>query len=317
MDTPRLTPALLHPRHWLVWLGMGLWWTTSLLPRPAMFWLGRGLGRAMYHLGGFRRVIATRNLELCFPHLTPVERDLLLRKNFENTGISLFESAMAWWWPWRRLSPLVTFAGLEHLRQLDGRGAILLVMHFTTLEIAGQALGHHFDCDGMYRPHKNRVYDYWQRRRRVASHPDANFFPREDIRGVLRALRRGRAVWYAPDQDYGPKQSVFAPFFGVAAASITATARLAKAGNAVVLPLTFGRRADGGYWVTLGSPLGDFPQGDEVADATRINQLVEAAIRQQPEQYLWVHRRFKTRPRGEPSLYGVDKIRRKRSRQRR
>lgn len=296
---------------------MGLWWTASLLPRPAMFWLGRSLGRGMYHFGGFRRVVAARNLELCFPHLTPAERDLLLRKNFENTGIALFESAMAWWWPWRRLGALVTFTGLEHLQQLNGRGAVLLVMHFTTVEIAGQALGHHFDCDGMYRSHKNPVYDYWQRRRRLTSHPHAHFFPREDIRGVLRALRRGRAVWYAPDQDYGPKQSVFAPFFGVSAASITATARLAKAGNAVVLPLTFGRRADGSYWVTVGAPLGDFPQGDDVADATRINQLVEAAIREQPEQYLWVHRRFKTRPRGEPSLYGVDKIRRKRSRQRR
>lgn len=317
LESPRFNPALLHPRYWPVWIGIGLWWLTSLLPRPAMFWLGRALGRAMYHLGGFRRVIAARNLELCFPQLAPHERAALLRRNFENTGISLFEAAMAWWWPWSKLGPLVTFEGLEHLRQLNGRGALLMVMHFTTLEIAGQALGHHFDCDGMYRPHKNPVYDYWQRRRRVAGHSEAEFFTRDDIRGVMRTLRRGRALWYAPDQDYGPKQSVFAPFFGVSAASITATARLAKAGNALVLPLTFGRRADNTYWVKVCPPLEDFPGDDEVADATRINQVVEAAIVQQPDQYLWVHRRFKTRPRGEPSLYSVDKTRRKRTRDRR
>lgn len=314
---PHFTPTLLHPRYWLTWLGMALWWSSSLLPHRAMLCLGRWIGRGMYRLGGFRRVIAARNLELCFPDQSPAERNRLLRQTFENIGISLFEVAMAWWWPWRRLAKRVTIEGLEHLRELNGRGALLMAMHFTSLEVGGQVLGHYFCSDAMYRPHKNPVYDYLQRRGRLARHPDSEVFPRKDVRGVMRALRQGRVIWYAPDQDYGPKQSVFAPFLGVLAASVTATAKFAKAGNAVVLPFTNVRLPDGTYRVTIHPPLAGFPSGDEIADAARINQVVEGFIRQQPDQYLWVHRRFKTRPPGELSVYSVAKRRKKKRRDRR
>lgn len=311
---PRFTPALLHPRYWLTWLGMALWWSSSLLPHRAMLWLGRRLGRGLFHLGGFRRIIAARNLELCFPDQSPAQRDRLLQQTFENIGISFFEVAMAWWWPWRRFAKRVAIEGLEHLHQLNGQGALLMAIHYSTLEVGGQVLGHYFASDGMYRPHKNPVYDYLQRRGRLANNLGSEVFPRKDVRGVMRALRQGRVIWYAPDQDYGAKQSVFAPFFGVPAATVTATAKFAKAGNALVLPFTHVRLADGTYQVTIHPPLDNFPTGDELADAERINRIVEGFVLQQPDQYLWVHRRFKTRPPGEPSLYSVHKRRKKKRR---
>lgn len=307
METPGFTLSLLHPRYWLTWFGMGLWRLTALLPHAMMVWLGRWLGRLLLRVGGFRRAIASRNLELCFPELTVQQRKILLRKNFEDLGISLFEVAMAWWWPWRRFARRFELHGLEHLEQLNGQGALLMAMHYTTLEIGGQVLAHYYSTDGMYRAHKNPVYDYLQQKGRLANNPDCSVFPREDVRGVLKALRRGRVVWYAPDQDYGSKLSVFAPFFGVPAATVMATAKFARAGHAKVLPFTHVRLADGRYRVTVHPPLENFPTGDDCADATRINGIVEAFIRETPEQYLWVHRRFKTRPPGEKSLYSVRK----------
>ncbi len=293
---------------------MGLWRLTALLPYGMMMWLGRGLGRVLLRVGGFRRAIASRNLELCFPEKTTQQRQLLLIKNFEDLGISLFEVAMAWWWPWRRFAERFELHGLEHLEQLNGQGALLMAMHYTTLEVGGQILAHYYSTDGMYRPHGNPVYDYLQQKGRLSNNPDCAVFPREDVRGVLKALRRGRVIWYAPDQDYGRKQSVFAPFFGVPAASVTATAKLARAGNAKVLPFTHVRLANGHYRVTVHPPLENFPSGDDVADATRINNIIEAFIRVTPEQYLWVHRRFKTRPPGAESVYPAKRKRKGRKR---
>ncbi len=303
MKSPDFKFSLLHPRYWLTWIGMGLWRLTALLPYGAMVWSGRRLGRLLLRVGGFRRAVASRNLELCFPEKTAQQRQILLTKNFEDLGISLFEVAMAWWWPWRRFAERFELQGLEHLEQLNGQGALLMAMHYTTLEVGGQVLAHYYSTDGMYRPHGNPVYDYLQQKGRLANNPDCAVYPREDVRGVLKALRRGRVIWYAPDQDYGRKQSVFAPFFGVPAASVTATAKFARAGNAKVLPFTHVRLANGQYRVTVHPPLENFPTGDDVADATRINGIVEEFIRATPEQYLWVHRRFKTRPPGAESVY--------------
>ncbi len=311
---PHFSVASLHPRYWLTWLGMALWRASALLPHTWMLWLGRNLGRGLYRLGGFRRAIAERNLELCFPDLSLTEREALLRRTFENIGISFFEVAMAWWWPWRRIAKRVSLEGFEHIEALRGQGALLMAVHFTTLELGGQVLGHYYSYDAMYRPHDNPVYDYLQRRGRLAGHPGSEVFPRKDVRGVMRALRQGRLIWYAPDQDYGPKQSVFVPFFGVSAASVTATAKFAKAGNARVLPFSHVRLPDGHYRVSIHPPLEQFPSGDEVADAARINRIVEDLVRQQPDQYLWVHRRFKTRPPAEPSLYSVRKRRKRKPR---
>ncbi|MFC2974196.1 lipid A biosynthesis lauroyl acyltransferase [Azotobacter bryophylli] len=306
MDRPRFRARFLHPRFWLLWLGLGLLWLLVQLPYVCLLWLGRGLGALMFHLAGSRRRIARRNLELCFPELSEARREQLLRENFASTGIAFFEMAMSWWWPRQRLARLARIEGLEHLQraQAEGRGVILMAFHFTTLEIGAALLGQRQTIDGMYREHSNPVFDYVQRRGRERHNADATAIEREDIRAMLRVLRAGRAIWYAPDQDYGRKQSLFAPLFGIPAATVTATTKFARLGKARVVPFSQSRLADGsGYRLVIHPPLEDFPGESEEADCRRINQLVEQAIRQQPEQYLWAHRRFKTRPDGEPSLY--------------
>lgn len=306
MDRPRFRARFLHPRFWLLWLGLGLLWLLVQLPYVCLLRLGRGLGALMFHLAGSRRRIARRNLELCFPELSEARREQLLRENFASTGIAFFEMAMSWWWPRQRLARLARIEGLEHLQraQAEGRGVILMAFHFTTLEIGAALLGQRQTIDGMYREHSNPVFDYVQRRGRERHNADATAIERDDIRAMLRVLRAGRAIWYAPDQDYGRKQSLFAPLFGIPAATVTATTKFARLGKARVVPFSQSRLADGsGYRLVIHPPLEDFPGESEEADCRRINQLVEQAIRQQPEQYLWAHRRFKTRPDGEPSLY--------------
>lgn len=285
-------------------MGMALWWLVVQLPYPLLMGLGRALGLVLYRAGGSRRRIARRNVELCFPELSETERESLLRENFANYGIGLFEVPMAWWWSDRRLERILHLQGLENIRALDGQGALLMAMHFTSLELGGQALARHVSMDAMYRPHKSPVYEYIQTKGRLVRSPDSEAFPRKDVRGVTRALRGGRIIWYAPDQDYGIRGGVFVPFMGVTAATITATSKLARLGNARVIPFSHFRREDGsGYDVVVHPPLDNFPTKDETADATRINTIIEGFIRRHPEQYLWAHRRFKSRPPGEKSLY--------------
>ena len=306
MDRPRFRAYFLHPRFWPLWLGLGLLWLLVQLPYPLLLRLGRLVGAVMYRAAGSRRAIARRNLELSFPELEPEQRERLLRENFASTGIALFEMAMSWWWPQPRLQRLAHIEGLEHLRQAqaEGQGVILMALHFTTLEIGAALLGQHHTIDGMYREHKNPVFDFVQRRGRERHNPDATAIEREDVRAMLKVLRAGRAIWYAPDQDYGRKQSLFVPLFGVQAATVTATTKFARLGRARVVPFTQERLADGsGYRLMIHPPLEDFPGESDEADCLRINRWVETSVRANPEQYLWAHRRFKTRPVGEPSLY--------------
>jgi KDO2-lipid IV(A) lauroyltransferase len=306
MDRPVFRTAFLHPRYWLLWLGLGLLWLIVQLPYPALLKLGRLLGRVMLWAAGPRRRIARRNLELCFPQLSTGERERLLRENFASTGIAFFEMAMSWWWPKARLAKLAHIEGLEHLQQAqaEGQGVILMALHFTTLEIGAALLGQVHTIDGMYREHKNALFDYIQRSGRERHNLDATAIEREDVRAMLKVLRAGRAIWYAPDQDYGRKQSIFVPLFGIQAATVTATTKFARLGRARVLPFTQERLADGsGYRLVIHPPLAGFPAGSEEEDCLLINQWVEQAVSACPEQYLWAHRRFKTRPEGEAKLY--------------
>lgn len=298
--------AFLHPRYWLLWLGLALLWLLTQLPYVFLLALGRGLGRIMLYLAGSRRHIVRRNLELCFPHLSEPEREQLLRENFASMGIAFFEMAMSWWWPKKRLSKLLKVEGLEHLQaaQEQNQGVILMAIHFTTLEIGAALLGQRHTIDGMYRAHNNPVFDYVQRRGRERHNADSRAIEREDVRGMLKVLRQGRAIWYAPDQDYGPKQSLFVPLFGVPAATVTATSKFAKLGRAQVIPMTQTRLPYAqGYLIKIEPALSNFPGASDEEDCLRLNQWVEQAISQQPEQYLWAHRRFKTRPEGEAKLY--------------
>lgn len=306
MDRPHFRAYFLHPRFWLLWLGLGLLWLVVQLPYRVLLVLGRVLGALLYRLAGSRRHIAERNLELCFPNLNAAEREQLLKANFAALGIGFFETAMGWWWAKSRLARLGHIEGLEHLQQIQqqGQGVILMALHFTTLELGAALLGQVQTIDGMYRQHKNPLFDFIQRRGRERHNADATAIERDDIRAMLRVLRAGRAIWYAPDQDYGPKQSIFVPLFGIPAATVTATSKFARLGKARVVPFTQERLADGsGYRLVIHPPLADFPGESEEADCRRINQWIEEAVRHNPEQYLWVHRRFKTRPAGEPRLY--------------
>ena len=304
MDRPRFSARLLLPRHWPTWLMFGLWAMIVQLPYPLLVMLAHALAPLLRWAGGARRHIVSVNLRLCFPQLSDAERERLLRANFFSMAMALFETGMAWFWPRWRLRHIYRVEGLEQLPDPPPQGVIMMALHFTTLDIGAAFMNLERLMFGMYRPHKNPVYDYVQRRGRERHRPDIETIPRKDVRAMLRALRSKCRVWYAPDQDYGRKQSVFAPFFGVEAASVTATARFAQLGNAKVVPFVQ-RRLPGfaGYEVRIYPALDNFPVGDDVADATQINRFVEERILEQPEQYLWAHRRFKTRPEGQPPVY--------------
>lgn len=302
--TGEFRASWLGPRYWGTWAAIGLLRVAVFMPYSWQLGLGRVVGRLLFHLLARRRRIADRNLALCFPGWPPEARERLLRANFASLGMAFFEVALAWWVSDRRAAALGRVEGLEHLEQAltRGRGAILLSAHFTTLELGARLLRLQRTFRPMYRPSRNPLWDWVilsSRERHVERAID-----RRDIRGTLRALRENEPVWYAPDQDYGREQSVFVPFFGVPAATITATARLAKISGAAVIPFFQHRlQAGQGYLVTLGPPLEDFPSGDLSADAARVNRIIEEQVRAHPEQYLWTHRRFKTRPPGEPRWY--------------
>lgn len=317
MSSARFRLALLHPRYWLTWLGFLLWYALSWLPYRVQYSLGRVLGKLLYRLAGRRRQIARANLDLCFPSWSAERREQVTRQIMESIGIAFFETGIAWFWPKWRLQRLYTLEGLEHLEAAreSGTGVILMAFHFTHIDIGAKLLGLRFSIDGTYRPHNNPVYDYIQRTGRERHSMQGQAIPRDDVRGMVKALRNGRAIWYAPDQDYGAKHSIFVPLFGIPAATVTATSQLARLGKARVIAFTQTRRPGGsGYHLKIYPPLEDFPSGDEMEDTLRINKFVEARILEQPEQYLWVHRRFKTRPPGERDLYeqaGIERKRRK------
>ena len=292
----------LAPRYWPTWLGLALMRVLVWLPWRAQMAAGRGIGRLARRLARQRRHIAATNLALCFPELTPAEREHLLRAHFEALGQGLVETALCWWGHDAPLRRRVCITGLEHLRDAlkSGEGVLLLSAHFTGLELGGRLLSLFTPFHVLYRQHRNPLFEAVMRRARERRFERA--IPHRDMRALLASLRTGRAVWYAPDQNHGGEHSVFVPFFGVPAATLTTPARIARLGRAKVIPFYPSRTADG-YLLTLCPPLEHFPSGNAQADARRLNALLEDVIREMPEQYLWVHRRFKTRPPGEPDPY--------------
>lgn len=300
----RRRPGPFHPRVLGAWPVVGLAWLAARLPLPWLFALGRAFGVAAYHMARARRHITEVNLALCFPALSDSARQDLARASFVHAGVSLTEMALVWLNPGRDLSPRFTISGMEHLQRAEaqGHGVILLAGHFSCIDVASGPVSQQADLDVIYRQNKNPVWEWLQVQGRGAYFDGV--IERDDTRQILRRLKAGRTVWYAADQDYGPRHSVFAPFFGVPAATITATARLARFNGSPVLLLAQFRDLRSRTWrVEIQPPIDGFPSGDDVADATRINAVIEAAIRAHPEQYLWAHRRFKTRPPGEPSPY--------------
>lgn len=292
---------------WAVRLGLALHRGLASLPPSVLGWLGPVLGRLFMMVGGRRRHVAATNLRLCFPELTAAEREALLRRHFESLGMSFLEASLAWWAPEEKLRALVELRGAEHLTSAAsrGKGIIMLGAHYTTLELSGplMALVSPVPLTVIYRPHEHPVIDAItteQRRSRIGA-----AIPRDDIKSMVRTLRKGGAVWFASDQNFGLRNSVFSPFFGVPAATNTAPARLAQLTGATVVPFVSERVSYSPlrYRLTVLAPLDDFPSDDPKRDMDRINLLIEEQVRKMPEQYLWVHRRFKDRPEGEPGFY--------------
>ncbi len=309
-NAPRLTAALFHPRYWPQWFGQAVLWLVVQLPYPVLMYLGAGLGWLSMKLLPRRVRIARTNLQLAFPEWDDATREACLKENFANVGRAIFETGIAWFWPDWRVRKIMHVTGAEHVEQAvaNKHGMLLLSAHFMTLELNARMFGLLRPGVGVYRPNTNPVLEYAQYHGRCKS--NKYLVDRADVKGMIKALRQGEALWYAPDHDYGPHASVFVPFLGVSdAATITGTATLARVKNTVVLPCYNIRLPQGGYQLIIDPPLQNYPVGDDVADATRSNQVLEQAVRKAPEQYMWLHRRFKSRPNAKKFRYNPGETR--------
>ncbi|SDI48886.1 lysophospholipid acyltransferase family protein [Propionivibrio dicarboxylicus] len=284
---------------------VALFWLLHFLPLPLLAALGRGLGRLLLALGKRRRHIAATNLALCFPELDAAAREQRLRAHFEAIGRSLLERSLLWWSRPERLRQLVRVEGEEKIRALidAGKPVIMLAPHFVGLDAGGVALAMRFDALSIYSTQKNPVFNTLLYRGRKRFGDQKLLSRQEGALATIKAMRAGRPFYYLPDMDFGRRDSIFAPFFGVPAATITGLSRLARAAGATVLFTVTRMLPDGGYVLEIGDPWPDFPTADADADTRRMNEAIEAVVRTMPEQYYWVHRRFKTRPEGEPSFY--------------
>jgi len=293
-DPTQVRAILFAPQYWPTWLGLGLLRTIEPLPYPILLALGRLLGRIVRRLPLNFAHIARVNLKLCMPTLSEREREKLLNRHFETLGISLMETAMAWWSSDARIRKLSRVEGIEHLHAAlaHGHGALLLSAHFTNLEIGCRALNVRVPINIMYRPTSNPVMTFFLARNRA--HHAKRAIPRDDIRTLITALKDNEVVWYASDQAYRKKGAQMVPFFNIPAATNTATSRLARMTQAPVLPYFSERLPNNeGYRTIIHPPFDNFPSDDPVADALRYHHAIEAHVQQAPDQYLWIHRRFK------------------------
>ena len=304
---PAFQLSFLKPRYWGLWLGLGFFRLILLLPYPLLRWIGEGLGSlfAKLSVGKRRAKIARRNLELCFPDYSAEQIDSILQTNLKSTGMAIIETGMAWFWSDKRIKKWSKIEGLQYLKENLNDGIIFVGVHFLTLELGARIVGIHQPGIGVYRPNDNPMMDWLQTRGRLRS--NKNMLDRKDLRGMIKALRSGDIIWYAPDHDYGRKNAVFVPFFSVPDAATTTGSYylLRSSPNSKVIPFAPLRNADGsGYTVTISAPVDFSDLTDETDIATRMNQVVEGEILKGVEQYMWLHRRFKTRPDGnDGSLY--------------
>ena len=281
---------------------LGLFWLAHWLPWPLLSGLGWLLGMTLYLLVKERREVTSINLGLCFPQLTPREKSALARRHFAAFGRSILELGLWWWASPARIRQLVRLEGAEKLAAYRGKPAILLVPHFIGIDAGAIRLLMDYGVVAIYTHQKNKVFEAAMNRGRQRFGNCVLASRQEGTRKALKAMKEGYFFHYSPDMDYGPKDSIFVPFFGVQTATIPALSRLAKATRATVIPFVTRRTAQG-YIATVGEPLQEFPSADAAADTRRMNALIETVVLEAPEQYYWLHKRFKTRPPGEARFY--------------
>ena len=296
----------LAPKFWPTWAFIGFLWCFTHLPFNVQLALGRGVGWLAYHLAKSRRRVCAINIAKCYPEKSSEEQARLVKQVFLSYGQGMIETAMCWVRGKHYFEGKVEFEGIEHLDRAkeEGKGVLIVGGHFAILDLAGALLSQIRDYDIVHRSHDNPLFNLYMTRSREKY--VTSCIARKDVRAMLKSLKQGRRLWYAPDQDYGRKESVFVPFFAVnEAATTTGTEIFAGHKNAVTIPTKL-RRLNGtqGYEIEFLSPLVDYPAADKETSARQINAWVEQAVTDNMEQYMWVHRRFKTRPSPDaPSLY--------------
>lgn len=297
--------AFLHPRYWGIWVAILCLMMLAILPWAIQYRLATLLGNIAFERLKSRHQTTVRNLEVCFPEWSSEEVQKNARQVFVDMMIGVFETLNAWYSP-KWFQNRVTVEGLEHLQkaQAEGKGVLFLGTHSTLLDAGGYLCTQYFELDVVYRPQNNPLLDMLIYRCRSTIYKDQ--IDHDNMRGLIRNLKNGDAIWYSPDQDFGLKQGIMAPFFGVEAATVTAHRRLLKISQAVPIPLYFYRHGDirnPQYKVLLEPPVEHLPSPDELDDATRVNKIIENQLRIAPTQYMWFHRRFKTRPKGYDKIY--------------
>ena len=291
-------------RYFPAWFVYALLWLMAQLPYRVLRAFGGFLGWLLGSVFGIRKRVIHRNIQACFPGLSAQQHEQLVKANYKETGFMIAQTLYAFFHRSNRVFNQLSITGEQHLQNcLDNNQGVLLVSgHFTALDVGGRALCQRFDVAGVYRPHKNPVMEYVVTQARTAYAKD--MFARDRLKSIVKHLKQGGVIWYAPDQDYRRGHSVFSDFFGVPSSTITATHQLARLSGAKVLFYSVKRIDKAPYYQLNISPaLADFPSKNPQTDTDRINRGIEDMVKQAPEQYLWLHKRFKTRPDGEPDFY--------------
>ena len=285
-------------------IAVALFWMLHFLPLQVLARIGEAAGALLYFFGGERRHICLTNLARCLPDMSEAKRVALAKAHFRAFGRSVLERSILWWAPRARVMRLVRVVGLERIRALEGKPLVLLAPHFVGLDAGCTRLTCEIDIAGIYAKQKNRVFDALLLSGRTRFGRQRAISRQEGVRPALAALKEGVPFYYLPDQDYGPREAIFVPFFAASAATITGLSRLTRLSGARVLPCVTRMLPGGaGYELVCHPVWENFPSDDDAADARRMNAFIEERVREMPEQYFWTHKRFKTRPPGEAKWY--------------
>jgi len=285
-------------------LGVFIFWLIHFLPFRAIVALGNGIGALAYPLANERRRVADINLKQCFPEMGDEAREKLIRAHFKMFARGLFERSLLWWASAERINALIRVEGVEHFEAVKDQPMILLTPHFVGMDVGGQWIAQQVDTVCMYSKQKNLYLTDLLLRKRARFRHQHLYSRQEGLRPILKGMRKAMPFIYPPDQDQGVRDGAFIPFFGVPAATMTSVPRIAKSTGAKVVPsITRVLPGGAGYVLTFYPAWENYPSGDDIADTRRMNEFIEQRILEMPEQYFWVHKRFKTRPEGEAKFY--------------